>query len=263
MRYSEQLLHAVGERYRVGARYTDAHELAAQADLDAVFVLNSDEYHADCAIAAIRNKKHVLIEKPMALNEADADAIIRARDEAGVRVMVGYMRRFAPAYVQAVQEVKSLDQIQYARVRDIIGQNRLFIEQSSRVLRFDDIPEECLRDRAERARRMVTEAIGEAPPELAAAYRLMCGLSSHDISAMREMLGIPKRVKAAAQWNGGRYIHAIFEYDGYFAAFETGVDNQRRFDAHIEVYAASKSLKVQYDTPYIRHLRPGSSLPKR
>jgi len=251
---SPQLLQAMGERYRVRKLYADAQTMAAQPDLDAVFVLNSDEYHAECAIAAMQQKKHVLIEKPMALNQADADAIIAARDEAGVQVMVGYMRRFAPAFVQAAEEVRSMDQIQYARVRDIIGQNRLIIEQSSNVLRFQDISEEMMRDKSERAQRMVLDAIGEAPPELVSAYRLLCGLSSHDLSAMREIIGVPKRVKAAAQWNGGRYISALLEYDGFYTTFETGVDNQRRFDAHIEVYSSAKSLKVQYDTPYIRHL---------
>src|SRR5690606_3110127 len=123
------------------------------------------------------NKKHVLIEKPMALTLADADAIIRARDEAGVKVMVGYMRRFAPAYIQAIQEVKQMEHILYARVRDIIGQNKLIIEQSSRVLRFDDIPQKAIQERAERAQRMVYEAIGDVPSDLVSAYRLMCGLS--------------------------------------------------------------------------------------
>src|SRR5438477_8607213 len=64
---SQELLTAMGERYHVPAdhRYTDYHDLARQGDLDAVFVLNSDEYHTDSALAAIRQGKHVLIEKPM------------------------------------------------------------------------------------------------------------------------------------------------------------------------------------------------------
>jgi predicted dehydrogenase len=36
--------------------------------------------------------------------------------------------------------------------------------------------------------------------------------------------------------------------------YETGVDDQLRFDAHIEVFGATGSLRVQYDTPYVRHL---------
>jgi predicted dehydrogenase len=251
---SPKLLNLMGEKYRVKQLYTDGIALTEQTNLDAVFILNSDEYHAECAIAAAKNKKHVLIEKPMCLNLADADAMIQARDEAGIQIMVGYMRRFAPAFVQAVEEVKKLDKINYARVRDLIGQNRLIIEQSSVVHRFDDIPQEAMKDKTERGQKMVLEAIGDVPQELSGTYRLLCGLSSHDLSAMREIIGVPKRVKSAAQWNGGRNITAIFEYDDFCATFETGVDDQRRFDAHIEVYGNTKSLKVQYDSPYIRHL---------
>src|SRR5882672_3749586 len=92
---SRELLGVLGERYNVPVehRYLDYTELAGQESLDAVFVLNSDEYHTDAALAAIQHGKHVLIEKPMCLTRQEAEAIIKARDEAGVQVMVGYMRR--------------------------------------------------------------------------------------------------------------------------------------------------------------------------
>ena len=252
---SPSLLEAMGERYGVDGRHTDAAELCAREDLDAVWVLNSDEYHAECTIAAARSGKHVLLEKPMCLNLREAEEIIAARDAGGVRIMIGYMRRYAPAFERAVEEVRALPRIVYARVRDIIGPNILMIEQSSTVFRPDDLPPEAMRDRRERAQRLVREAIGDAPQELVGAYRLLCGLSSHDLSAMRELLGgPPERVVAAAMGSNGRFLSALFAYDGYVAAFETGVDNQRRFDAHLEVYGEAKSVRVQYDTPYIRHL---------
>lgn len=251
---SPSLLKWMGEHYGISHLYTDAAELVQQDDLDAVFVLNSDEYHAECAIAAAKNKKHVLIEKPMTLNHADADALIRARDESGVQVMVGYMRRYAPAFTKALEEVKSLGDIQYARIRDIIGQNGLIIEQSSVVQRFTDIPKEAMEDRSKRAKQMVEEALGDAPQEVKNSYRLLCGLNSHDLSAMRELIGMPKRVLSASHWNNGYFITATFEFDGFNATFETGVDDQRRFDAHIELFGKSKQMKIQYDTPYIQNL---------
>jgi predicted dehydrogenase len=253
---SPGLLQAVGDRYGIADanRHDDPLALVRRPDLDAVFVLNSDEYHADCVIAAALSGKHVLVEKPMCLTFAEAEAIIRARDETGVHVMVGYMRRFAPAFVQAVAEVRELGKINYARIRDIIGRNRLIIDQSSVVLRFDDIPEEAKLDRTERAERLVREAIGEATPDIVGAYRFLLGLNSHDISAMRELLGMPQGVVSARHWNAGKFLTVVFAYDGFYAVLESGVDEQLRFDAHIEVYGLSKSVKVQYDSPYIRHL---------
>ena len=255
---SPGLLSAMGERYGVepARRHAAAAAMVAQEDLDAVFVLNSDEYHADAVVAAAQRGRHVLVEKPMCLTLMEAAAIVAARDAAGVRVMVAYMRRFAPAFVQAVAEVKTLGPIHFARVRDVIGRNRLVIDQSSAVLRPNDVPSDLARDRSDRAERLAREALGAASPEMVAAYRFLLGLNSHDLSAMRELLGFPRRVVSARHWQReqGRFLTATFEYDGFCATLETGVDEQLRFDAHIEVYGATKSLRVQYDTPYIRHL---------
>ncbi len=251
---SKLLLEAIGEKYRVKQRYENALELVKQRDLDAVFVLNSDEYHTEVAIAAAEQKKYVFIEKPMCLTVAEAYAIIAARDAAGVQVMVGYMRRFAPAFIQAVEEVKKMEVINYVKVRDIIGPNRLFTDQTSSIYRFNDIPAEAIKDKTLRAEKLITEAIGDVPQRLKELYRLLSSLSSHDFSAMRELIGMPKRVVAATQWKEGLYCSAIFEYEGFHVVFETGIDQQRRFDASIEVYADTKSIKIQYDTPYIRQL---------
>lgn len=251
---SPGLPRVIGDRLGVTRRYDDPFALARQADLDAVLVLNSDEYHADCVIAAADHGKHVLVEKPMCLTLAEAEAIIAARDRAGVQVMVAYMRRFAPAFVQAVAEVRALGKINYARIRDIIGVNRLIVDQSSVVHRLTDIPEAALADKTARAERLVRDALGDAPNDITGAYRFLLGLNSHDLSAMRELLGFPERVISARHWNNGKFIAALLQFDGYCAVLETGVDQQVRFDAHIEVYGETKSVRVQYDSPYIRHL---------
>jgi predicted dehydrogenase len=253
---SPTLLAVIGDRYNIpeDARHLDYHELVNRDDLDVVFVLNSDEYHADCAIAAMRGGKHVLVEKPMCLTLADAGAMIRERDAAGVQLLVGYMRRYAPAFLEAVERVRRMDRINYVRVRDIIGQNRLIIDQVEHVVRPNDFPPDANKDRQQRAARMVTEAIGPATPELTRNYRLLCGLSSHDLSAMRELIGMPKRVISASSWNGGSFMHVVMDYGDFQAVLETGVDSQVRFDAHIEVYGETSSFRIEYDTPYIRHL---------
>lgn len=68
-----------------------AEELCASSEVDAVVIASSDEYHAEHAIMALGCNKHVLVEKPMALNRRDADKIIAAEKRSKGRVMVGYM----------------------------------------------------------------------------------------------------------------------------------------------------------------------------
>ena len=67
-----------------------------------MLVGNPDAYHAEVVTAAIAAGKHVLLEKPIAVTIAEADAMIAAESKGNVTVQVGYMRRYAPAYVEAV-----------------------------------------------------------------------------------------------------------------------------------------------------------------
>ncbi|MGO4275842.1 Gfo/Idh/MocA family protein, partial [Paenibacillus sp. TAF58] len=121
---SPKLLAKMGEKYRVQHLYLNATDMFEQSELDAVFVLNNMEYHTESTIAALNKRIHVFVEKPMCVTQAEVNEIIQARDAAKVQVMVGYMRRFAPAYLRALEEVKSLGPIIYVRVRDIISQNK-------------------------------------------------------------------------------------------------------------------------------------------
>ena len=84
---------------------------------------------------------------------------------------------------------------------------------------------------------LVREAIGDVGPDLAAAYRLLLGVSSHDLSVMRELLGVPERVLHASARHAGGYLTAAFDYGAYVCQFETGIDDIPRFDCHIEVYS--------------------------
>ncbi|WP_205472181.1 Gfo/Idh/MocA family protein [Nocardioides sp. SYSU D00038] len=250
---SPGLVKRMGERYRVARGYTSFHELIAAGGLDCVLVLNSDEYHAECTIAALDAGLDVLVEKPMCLSPREAEEIIAARDRSGRTVMVAYMRRFAPAFTEAVERLPELGEIRYVRVHDVIGENRLIVDQTSHVDRPDDVPAGAVDEKWARRSALVKEALGEVPQELEWTYGLLCGLGSHDLSAMRELLGRPQRVSAAKMWRSGGYLVALLDYGDFVVTYETGVDSQLRYDTYIEVYGGSGTMKVQYDTPYVRH----------
>ncbi|TDE59709.1 Gfo/Idh/MocA family oxidoreductase [Nonomuraea mesophila] len=250
---SPGLLDRLGDRHRVERRHTDVREMLAAGGLDCVLVLNSDEYHAEATIAALDAGLDVLVEKPMCLSPREAQEIIAARDRSGRTVMVAYMRRFAPAFTEAVERLPELGPIRYARVHDVIGQNRLIIDQTSYVERPGDVPQHVIDEKWARRSALVKEALGDVPQELEWTYGLLCGLGSHDLSAMRELLGRPKEVSAAKMWRGGGYVVALLDYGDFVVTYETGVDDQLRYDTYIEVYGAAGTMKVQYDTPYVRH----------
>lgn len=83
-------------------------------------------------------------------------------------------------------------------------------------------------------------------------YRALGGLGSHDLSAMREALGIPDRVVGTSFdlpfWN------VLFKYPTFTVSYESGFYDVPFFDAHIEVYGVDKSVRVQYDSPFVKGL---------
>lgn len=251
---SQNVLAGVGDDWGIATRLSDYRELLALDTVDAVLIANPDVYHAEITIAALRAGAHVLVEKPMCLTLADNDAIIAAEKETGRVVQVGTMRRYAPAFIEGCRLVKEMDAIRYARVHDVIGSNSLVIEPTSRVVQADDIPDSVSAAARQRTEEQIRAAIGDAPNALQTAYRMMLGLSTHDLSAMRDMLGMPERVLHATQHFDGRYQTAAFDYGDFVCQFTTGVDKIPRFDTYLQVYGDDRVVRVDYDTPFVRNL---------
>lgn len=252
---SPAVLAAVGAPFAGARLYPDYRQLVADPAVDAVLVGSPDAYHADTVVAAIRAGKHVLLEKPIAVTIAEADAMIAAEAESPVTVQVGYMRRYAPAYVDAVALVaKVRSDIALARVHDVIGLNAMIIDSTSNIHRPSDIPDSVVAEGRRLHAAKVKEAIGIGEGPRAAAYSLLLSLSSHALSAMRELIGMPERVIYAAQRHGGRVLSAAFDYGHFVCQFEAGIDRIPHFDAHLEVYTPGEIFRVDYDTPYVRHL---------
>ena len=90
----------IASRFGVPAHY-DLDDLLSRNDIDAVSVLTPSGMHPRHAIAVAKAGKHVIVEKPMALRLQDADAMIRACDEAGVKLFVVKQNRFNVPVVKA------------------------------------------------------------------------------------------------------------------------------------------------------------------
>ena len=89
--------------------YSDPDELLARADVQAVVIVTRADTHASFTIAAAERGKDVLCEKPLALTVDDARAAVDAAGRAGVRLQVGFMRRYDPPYREAYEAIERGD----------------------------------------------------------------------------------------------------------------------------------------------------------
>lgn len=74
-------------------------------ECDVVDIVTPTVSHYDCAAAAIKKSKHVFIEKPVVTTPEEARKLIFLAEEAGVKVQVGHVERFNPAFTAAQGEI--------------------------------------------------------------------------------------------------------------------------------------------------------------
>ena len=98
--------------------FTDYKALIA-LPLDVVYVCTPNRSHSEISIAALRAGKHVMCEKPMAINYAEATAMVAAAKESGKLLTIGYQNRQRPdsQYLKHECEDGVLGEIYYAKAK--------------------------------------------------------------------------------------------------------------------------------------------------
>lgn len=87
--------------------YENVEEMCQSPNVDAVYVATPHEYHAEHTIIALRNQKHVIVEKPMALSVDECEAMNGAAEENGVRLLCGHTHSFDPPVRKMAEVVRS------------------------------------------------------------------------------------------------------------------------------------------------------------
>ena len=101
----QETAREVAARLDVPHWYDGADELAADPDVQAIVIASSPAAHREGIEAAARHGKDVFCEKPIAATLADADAAIAAVEAAGVRLQIGFMRRYDAAFAAAKRQI--------------------------------------------------------------------------------------------------------------------------------------------------------------
>lgn len=96
----------VANELGIQAYYKDYHKILENPDIDAVLICSSTDTHADIACEAAAAGKHIFCEKPVDLTVAKIKKVIEAVDKAGVKLQIGFNRRYDHNFAQ----IKKLEQ---------------------------------------------------------------------------------------------------------------------------------------------------------
>ncbi len=93
---NDAIAKEVGEKYKLN-RFTDPGQLMDQCD--AVDIIAPTNFHFELCEMAIRKGKHVFVEKPLANTMAEAKELVKLVKESNIKLQVGHVERFNPAYL--------------------------------------------------------------------------------------------------------------------------------------------------------------------
>jgi predicted dehydrogenase len=97
----------VAEELEIDRSFGSLEELVECKEIDAVVIASHDKFHAKGIEIAAAAGKDILCEKPLATNLIDAHAALRATAKAGVRLQIGFMRRYDPAHCEAIKRIEA------------------------------------------------------------------------------------------------------------------------------------------------------------
>jgi predicted dehydrogenase len=183
---------ACAERYGIAATYGDWRELIQQP-LDAVLVLTSGS-HAPIAVEAAKAGLHVLVEKPMCYSVAEGRAMVAAAEEAGVKLMVAYPKRYDPAYAKFRAAVRELTAPRLLRVTTFESPFLPYIEHYA-LPKPAPVPADVQAALRADMDASIRSAIGDATDFERQIYHLvLLDTLVHELNTVRGLLGEPDRL---------------------------------------------------------------------
>jgi len=244
---------ALADRYNVPGRYRTAEALVAEADVDAVVVCTPSHTHADVVEITLDAGLHTFVEKPLAACPADADRMVAAAEDSDAVAMVGYMKRYDPAYERAREELHSLDGIDLVTAYDVDPDHARIVDEVYDLI--GGSPPESLVEESRRERRADLEsAVGTAEDLLVEAYDFQIEHLCHDINVLRGLFGAVEAIEDVRVLADGRYATAHLTYEGGIpCVLESGDSDRKWFEEYVRVDGPNGMVRLSFSNPFIRN----------
>ena len=177
--------------YGIPQTYTSWQDMISNADLDAILILTNGS-HAPIAIAAANAGIHVLTEKPMCFSVSEGKDMIAAADQAGVVLMVAYVKRFDTAYDRLREELETVEDLRLVRVTTFESPFQPYVSHLPLVRGATPPPAEVLDQLRAESRAALSAAIDSEDEFLLKAYHeVMLDSLIHELNFVRSLLGEP------------------------------------------------------------------------
>ena len=247
---SREVTNACAARFGVDKTSTDWRQIIDQDDLDAVLVLTSGS-HAPIAVAASESGKHVFVEKPMCFSVAEGHEMLEAAARANVILMVGYPKRYDPAYRRVRDEVRQLHDLRFVRLTTMESPFQHYVSHYPLAQANDIDPAQRARWRAD-AEQRVSAAIGDVGDLARHTYEaVLLDSMVHEFNLLRGILGEPTELKYVSIRN--TTTNVIFDFGGVECAVAwVDLPGIARYEMEVSFFDPFERVRLAFPSPFLR-----------
>lgn len=259
---SPAALELAGDRFGVpaGARFPTVEQLLANAGVDALVVLTSGS-HAPVAIEALTHGLAVFSEKPLAYTLAEIEAIGEAIGGRSDRLMVGYMKQYDPAVVQAASLTPDRPRPRSVEVTVLHPStpSQLAVSEMGPPTPTDTSAADASRLAADN-RELEKQALGAAADSLGPLYSgILLGSLVHDLAVMRSLGVTIETIDHAERWPADTFPPSFSvlgrSADGVRISMRWHyLEDYPAYREEVRWHDADGSVELVFPSPYLLHV---------
>lgn len=178
--------------------------------------------------------------------------MIEAAGSAGVTLMVGYMKRYDPAYERLQQMFPELGEVRFARLTTLESPGPPYVAHLP-LAKADDVSPQELASLRARDDATITDAIGEIPTPVRRMYEeVVLASMVHELNGIRGLLGEPGRLAFAGIRDDGVTVVLDFGRARCVAAW-IDLPGIARYQQEWAFFAPDRRARLLFPSPYLRN----------
>jgi len=252
---SKDLLEKVSKKYGISSTHATEEDLVTRRDIDAVMICTPDALHFAGAMNALKEGKHVFVEKPLCLASRDSSRLIETAKESNLILQVGYNKRFNPGYMAGKQEFQGMKDIILIRVHNLVDNRRIAKELYQ--IETGTVPEEAGAAISKETERQIQLELGDVDALSREAYLFLLFVTSHYLDALRGIFGDPASALYTDVWKVRGKVNLVSTLlypNGTRCNIESGAETERKHrDDEICAYSPDETVRLIWANPFIKN----------
>jgi predicted dehydrogenase len=189
----------------------------------------------------------------MSLCSVEGEAMVHAARAAGTHLMVGYMKRYDPAYVRLKQELESRDDIRLVRVTTLESAIAPYVAHLG-VRRGNGIPPEILARLRASDEERIDQALGAASASARHVFRwVLLDSLVHELNALRGLLGEPDSIDFADL--SANNVTLVLKFSGIPCVLAwVDLPGIARYQQEFAFYGPERRMTLTFPSPFLRNM---------